>query len=84
MKPWERYEVTSRQLIDRVKADLELKSVDGKSKIRGKHSGTTWTLDAVGFREDGATVVIEFRRKRRRLSQEDVAAVAYQSEIPVQ
>ncbi len=75
-KPWERYEEVARQLIEMMKADLNLASVDGKQNVSGR-SGVSWEIDAVARRVSGDTVIVECRRTKGRLSQEDMAAVAY-------
>jgi hypothetical protein len=76
MQPWKRYELVAQQLLDMVKADLGLSSV-GPGETLGGASGTQWAIDGSARNLDGQTVIIECRRKTRRLEQEDVAAVAY-------
>ena len=73
---WKRYEQVAAQLIDMMKAELGLEAVDGPMSLPGK-SGTSWAIDVTARRIGGGTVIVECRRKKRRLAQEDVAAVAY-------
>ena len=55
--------------------------MEGKQKVAGRRSGTTWEIDAKGIRDgDGATILVECRRYKKALTQEAIAAVAYRIE----
>lgn len=57
---------------------LHLKDVEGKQKLKGLLTGTTWEIDAKGVSDvDGAIIVVECRRYRKPLTQEAVAAIAF-------
>lgn len=79
MTSWDSYEDVSAHLLDLIKKDLKLSSVEGKQKLIGNDSNTEWEIDAKGIRdEDDAIVVIECRRyTTKRQSQENMAALAY-------
>lgn len=78
-KTWETYEEVARYVLQQTRERFHLVEVEGKQGVLGQESGTQWVLDAKGVRNgDGAIIVVECRRyKHSRLSQEDVAAVAY-------
>lgn len=77
-KAWESYEQVAQYLLNSLAHEFGLGKVEGKQIVPGK-SGTTWEIDAKGILLDGVGfVVIECRRYlTSRLTQEDVAAVAY-------
>lgn len=76
---WEKYEEVATYLLDKIKKDLKLKSIEGKQKLVGENTGTEWEVDAKGVSEEGGGIVlIECRRyTKSRQSQEKVAAFAY-------
>jgi hypothetical protein len=75
-KPWECYESVAVNLLNRFATVFGLDRVEGKQKINGKT--TAWQIDAKGVREsDGATILVECRRKKRKLDQETLGAIAY-------
>jgi hypothetical protein len=74
--PWERYQAVAAELLNRFADRFGLDRVEGKQKIQGDNS--TWEIDAKGLRDsDGAVIVVECRRKKHRLEQEALAAIAY-------
>lgn len=74
--PWERYQAVAADLLNRFATQFGLDRVEGKQKIRGRKS--TWKIDAKGVRDsDGAVILVECRRKKRKLEQEALAAIAY-------
>jgi hypothetical protein len=75
MDEWRAYELVARELMDRLKTGLGLDAVEGKQKFKGA-SGTDWEIDVVGWRY-GELVIVECRRKGRRLEQGQLAEVAY-------
>jgi hypothetical protein len=53
-----------------------LDRVEEEQKVQGEKG--VWRIDAKGVREsDGATILVECRRKGRRLNQEALGAIAY-------
>jgi len=74
-----RYEEVAAYLLNKFADAFDLSRVEGKQKVVGQISTTTWTLDAKGFTEgDAAFIIVECRRYLdSRLSQEDVAAIAF-------
>jgi Restriction endonuclease len=75
-RPWERYQAVAADLLNRFATQFGLDRVEGKQKIRGEKS--TWEIDAKGMRDsDGAVILVECRRKKRKLDQEALAAIAY-------
>lgn len=77
-KKWLRYEKVATSLLDRFASEFGLFCVEGKQPVTGQ-SGTSWAIDAKGVRSDGeGFFVVEVRRNTpRRLTQEDVAAIAF-------
>ncbi len=78
-RSWQSYEEVARYLLNRIASEFGLDRVEGKQSIAGQASGTSWEIDAKGVASDGVGfVIIEARRyPRTRLSQEQVAAIAY-------
>jgi len=75
-KHWESYESVSIEILNRFATRFGLNRVEGKQKVPGKKG--TWQIDAKGVREsDGATILVECRRRKRNLDQETVGAIAY-------
>ena len=79
VKPWENYEEVAAKLLDEFAAHFGLDRVEGKQKLPGVKSSTTWEVDAKGVREsDGAVFVVECRRyPDRKMNQGAIAALAY-------
>ena len=76
---WQTYEEVARFLLGKLAEELNLKRVEGKQHLSGQRSGTEWEIDAKGVSSQGdGIIIIEIRRHTtRRLTQEDVAAIAY-------
>lgn len=75
---WVSYEKVAQHLLHSIASEFDLGRVEGKQIAPGK-SGTNWEIDAKGIRfSDEGFIIIECRRyTTSRLSQEDVAAIAY-------
>jgi hypothetical protein len=76
---WQSYEEVGTYLLDRFATEFGLDRVEGKQGVAGQRSGTSWEIDAKGFRlgQDGF-VIVEFRRyTTSRLNQEDLGGLAY-------
>ena len=78
-KTWRSYEEVARFLLDKIASELGLHRVEGKQHLPGLRSGTKWEIDAKGVSNQGdGVLVVEIRRHTTsRLTQEDVAAIAY-------
>jgi hypothetical protein len=78
-KSWRTYEEVATFLLNDLSASFQLDRVEGTQPVAGLRSGTTWEIDAKGVKEgDSGFVLVEVRRyTSSRLSQEDLAAVAY-------
>ena len=75
-KPWESCQAVAVELLNQFAAHFQLQRVEGDQKVHGKVG--VWRIDAKGVREfDGATILVECRRKGRRLNQEMLGAIAY-------
>jgi len=79
MEPWEAYEEVAADLLNQFATHFSFDRVEGKQKVRGAKSGSTWEIDAKGVRDsDGAIFVIECRRyPDRKLNQDAMAGLAY-------
>lgn len=77
-KPWEIYEQVAQYLLNRFANHFNLGCVEGKQIVPGR-SGAKWEIDAKGIKVDGeGFVVVECRRyTTKRLSQEEVAGLAF-------
>ncbi|GAC55541.1 restriction endonuclease [Gordonia amicalis] len=74
---WRNYEEVAVYLLDRIGSELGLKRVEGKQKLVGT-SGLAWEIDGKGVRMgDEGIVVIECRCHNRKLTQEQMAALAF-------
>lgn len=79
-RTWQSYEQVAQFLLDKFSKKFGLTRVEGKQKIIGTRSGTTYTIDAKGVRKEGnkAFVIVECRRyTTSRQNQERVGALAY-------
>ena len=78
-RKWKTYEEVAAYLLDQIAEVLGLEKVEGKQKIIGKRSGTTWEIDGKGVKGEGeGFVIIECRRySKSKQKQEQVAALAY-------
>lgn len=79
MTKWKSYEQVATYLLDQFASEFELQRVEGKQSVIGKRSGTTWEIDAKGFREgDSGFVIVECRRHTTsKQNQERVGGLAY-------
>jgi Restriction endonuclease len=66
-------------LLNKFADEFGLDRVEGKQKVKRRRSGTTWTIDAKGFREKNeAFVIVECRRYiTSKQNQEKVGSLAY-------
>ncbi len=78
-KSWEKYEEVALYLLNQIRGQLQLKSIEGKQKLIGINTGTEWEVDAKGIVEGNEGVIlIECRRyTRSKQNQEKLAALAY-------
>lgn len=78
-KAWESYEQVAQFLVDRMHEHFGLSYVDGKQKIKGKRTGTSYKIDGKGVLKDReGFVILECRRyTTSRLKQKNMAALAY-------
>lgn len=76
---WKDYEEVATYLLNEFAKEFNLDRVEGKQKIDGKRSGTTWEIDAKGVREDdGGFMIVECRRyTKSKQSQEQLGGLAY-------
>jgi len=76
---WKSYEEVAAYLLDQNAHELGLKRVEGKQKIHGHRSGTSWKIDAKGIREGNeGLVIIECRRYlTSRQNQEKLGSLTY-------
>ena len=76
-KSWERYEQVAQQLLHRFAEHFGLGRVEGKQLVPGE--STDWKIDAKGVREgsDGF-LIIECRRWKNNIRQEDIGGVGFQ------
>jgi hypothetical protein len=79
MAQWESYEQVAAYLIDQFTSEFGLERVEGKQEVVGKRSGTSWEIDAKGFRQgDSGFVIVECRRyTTSKQNQEKVGGLAY-------
>lgn len=73
------YEEVATYLLNEFSEHFQLERVEGKQKVAGLRSGTTWEIDAKGVKDESAGfVIVEARRyKSRRLCQEALGGLAY-------
>jgi len=76
---WESYEQIAQFLLDQMAEQFDLSRVEGKQKVEGKRSGTTYEIDGKGIAKNGeGFVILECRQyTTSRQKQEDMAALAY-------
>jgi hypothetical protein len=76
---WESYEQVAQFLLDQMAEHFDLVRVEGKQKIVGKRSGTTYKIDGKGVAKNGdGFIILECRRyTTSRQKQEHMAALAY-------
>jgi len=73
------YEEVATVLLNDIAGELGLETVEDGRRLVGRHSGTTWTIDATGVSQsNGELVLIECKRyTTSRVKQEQVAGLAY-------
>ena len=78
-KNWVEYEDLARDLLNLIRTDLKLRSVEGKQRLVGKDSGTEWEVDAKGIADgsDGIIIVEVRRHTNSKLNQEQLGGLAY-------
>jgi hypothetical protein len=76
---WGSYEEVAAYLLNQFASEFGLERVEGKQDVVGKRSGTTWEIDAKGFRQgDSGFVIVECRRyTTSKQNQERVGGLAY-------
>jgi hypothetical protein len=79
MADWEVYESVAAYLLNKISSEFGLERVEGKQKLIGQRSGTTWEIDAKGFcRGKADFVIIECRRNiTSKQNQEKIGGLAY-------
>jgi hypothetical protein len=78
-KRWKSYEEVATYLLNQFAHEFGLDRVEGKQKILGQRSGTTYEIDAKGIRQGNVGfVIVECRRyTTSKQNQEKVDALAY-------
>lgn len=75
---WRNYEEVATYLLDQFSREWGLDRFEAKQDVAGLSSGTTWEIDAKGCRDtDGGFMIVECRKYKSKLKQEDIAAIAY-------
>lgn len=76
---WKSYEDVATYLLNKFASDFGLSRVEGKQSILGNDSGTSWEIDAKGFRQgNDGIVIVECRRfTKSKQNQEKLASLAY-------
>src|SRR5690348_12178416 len=79
-KKWETYEQVAVYLLNQFAEEFRLGRVEGKQRIVGERSGTSWEIDGKGFLQDGfAFVIVECRRyTSSKQDQSKLGQLAYQ------
>jgi hypothetical protein len=79
MTKWESYEQVAAYLLNQFASEFGLERVEGKQDLVGQRSGTTWEIDAKGFRQgDSGFVIVECRRyTTSKQNQKEVGGLAY-------
>lgn len=78
MAKWNSYEAVAAYLLNQFASEFGLERVEGKQDVVGKRSGTSWQIDAKGFRQgDTGFVIVECRRyTTSKQNQEKVGGLA--------
>lgn len=76
---WLSYEELAAYLLNRLAKEFGLLSVEGKQKVKGRRSGTSWVTDARGITEGGkGFFIVECKRyPNSRMNQEEAGGLAY-------
>jgi hypothetical protein len=78
-KPWQNYEEVAIYLLNQMAEKFGLGRVEGKQKIVGGRSGTSWAIDGKGVKvgNEGFLIVECRRYTQSKQTQEDMGALAY-------
>jgi hypothetical protein len=78
-KAWETYEEVAAYLLNEIANEFGLQRFEGKQRVVGQRSGTTWEIDAKGIGEGNEIFfIVECRRHRTsRQNQGKVGSLAY-------
>lgn len=77
-KAWRTYEEVAAYLLNRFAKEFGLKFVEGKQKVEGRRSGTSWTIDAKAVAGDAGFFIVECRRyTTSKQNQEKSGGLAY-------
>ena len=76
---WQTYEEVATYLLNKFAKEFGFSRVEGKQSLSGKRSGTTWEIDAKGYRQGTeGFVIVECRQyKKSKQNQEKIGALAY-------
>ena len=75
---WKRYEQAAEIILNDLARHLGLDRVEGNQAIPGLRSTTGWKIESKGCMDgDKGFVIIECRRKARKLEQEALGGLAY-------
>jgi hypothetical protein len=79
MATWRSYEEVAAYLLNQFASEFGLERVEGKQEVVGQRSGTTWEIDAKGFRQgDSGFFIVECRRyTTSKQNQEKLGGLAY-------
>lgn len=79
MEKWSSYEEVATYLLNQFAAEFGLSRVESNQTVVGERSGTSWAIDAKGFRRgDSGFVIVECRRyTTSKQNQEKVGGLAY-------
>jgi hypothetical protein len=76
---WKSYEEVATYLLNQFAKEFNLDRVEPKQKVKGLRSGTEWTIDAKGVRNNNeGFVIVECRRySLAKQNQEKIGGLAY-------
>lgn len=76
---WQSYEEVAAYLLNKFASEFGLTRVEGKQTMLGNKSGTSWEVDAKGFRQnDNGFLIVECRRyTKAKQNQEKLGSLAY-------
>lgn len=76
---WQDYEQVAAYLLKQFASEFGLNRVEGKQKVAGLKSGTSWEIDAKGYNDgNGGFMIVECRRYTSgKQTQEQLAGLAY-------
>jgi len=76
---WQSYEEVATFLLNELASELGLDRVEGKQRLPGLRSGTSWVIDGKGVRAGNeALIIVECRRHTTsRQKQEHLGALSY-------